>query len=334
MSDPVPGSWRQGCQWISWERHQRSRSLAAELGIRLREIAVSGGRLTRYWRCGTRTLALLSPARGRPHTVFVQVPSIVLGVLTIVLRGPLRLRVIVDAHNAVFENALKFKGPAGGVYRWLVRKADGVIVTNEAVAAQARTLGGRPFVLPDPVPALEPAGAAPPSNNVVVISTWAEDEPLEAILQAAQWLPRQLQMTITGRPKGAAAELAARTPRVVAPGFLSDTAYVALLSSARVIVDLTTRDNCLVCGAYEALAVGRPLVVSDTRALRELLRDGAIYCENEPRAIADAIAQASAEEQGMAARCGARREAYRLEWQAALQGLLRDLSAAGMPETP
>ena len=62
--------------------------------------------------------------------------------------------------------------------------------------------------------------------------------------------------------------------------YLSEDDYVALLRDADVIVDLTTRENCLVCGAYEALALARPLVVSETAALRELLGNGALYTRN------------------------------------------------------
>ncbi len=111
-------------------------------------------------------------------------------------------------------------------------------------------------------------------------------------------------------------------------GFVSEPDYVELLSSARVIVDLTTREDCLVCGAYEALALGRPLVVSDSRALRELLRDGAVFARNEPEDIARAVAEASADEPCWSERCVARRNAYVLEWQTAAAKLLDTLAAA------
>jgi len=95
-----------------------------------------------------------------------------------------------------------------------------------------------------------------------------------------------------------------------------------MLCRARVIVDLTTREDCLVCGAYEALAVGRPLVVSDARALRELLKDGAMYADNEPASIARTINEAAANEALLASRCAERREAYVIEWRAAASNLL------------
>jgi glycosyltransferase involved in cell wall biosynthesis len=269
-------------------------------------------------------------ARERPHTVFAEVPSIALGLVALLMSRLLGFKVVVDAHNAVFENAETFPWPAAAIYRFIVRHADLVIVTNEAVAERARKLKGRPFILPDPVPGFEPGAAVSGSNDVVVISTWAEDEPLQEILLAAGSIPDSLRMTITGKPKGKYGELAKQTAKINVPGFLPDQAYVSLLRNARVIVDLTTREDCLVCGAYEALAVGRPLVVSDTRALRSLLREGAVYCENQAASIAQAITFASHSEQEMSSRCSARRESYLREWKEAARALLQMLSQTGL----
>lgn len=79
------------------------------------------------------------------------------------------------------------------------------------------------------------------------------------------------------------------------------------------------------CGAYEALALGRPLVVSDSAALRELLREGALFARNEAEAVATAVAEATADEAKWAARCAARREAYQQEWRAAAEKLLSQI---------
>ena len=50
--------------------------------------------------------------------------------------------------------------------------------------------------------------------------------------------------------------------------------------------------NCLVCGAYEAVALGKPLILSDTYALRNYFYKGAIYTENRAHSIANSICQA------------------------------------------
>ncbi len=312
--------------WITWERHQRSRSLAKELDIPLLEFSRPGGRALRYFRDSIATVARL--IRNPCSTVFIQVPSLVLGHIAITLSAILRFRVIADAHNAVIEGAESAPFPLRALYRFVVRRADIVIVTNSSLAERVRKLGGTPGVLPDPVPQFQAraAGQNDP-NRVVVISTWADDEPLKEILEAAQWLPQPLCFTITGRPRGRFAQIARQTPRVHLSGFVSDQDYLELLVTARVILDLTTREDCLVCGAYEALALGRPLVVSDSRALRELLRDGAIFAKNEPEAIARAVAEACQNDRQWAARCAARRESYSQEWRAAAARLMIQIDA-------
>lgn len=298
--------------WITWERHRRTRSIAEALRIPLTELTRPGGRFTRYFRDSLATIRSLSRLSGR--TVVVQAPSVVLGNLAISLRGLLNLRVVVDAHNAVVEGAEHASQPLRFLYRRILRRAHVVIVTNSSLAARVTRLGGNAAVLPDPVPPLDGTVSRQAGDHIVVISTWADDEPIAAVLQAAQSLREPLHFVITGRPRGALADTARRTRGVKLSGFVSDSEYVELLRSARVIVDLTLREDCLVCGAYEALAVGRPLIVSDSRALRELLKDGAAYTANEPEAIGAAVARVAGDDAVWADRCADRRESYSAEW--------------------
>jgi glycosyltransferase involved in cell wall biosynthesis len=299
--------------WITWERHQRSLSISTELDIPLLQLDRPGGRVARYWRNSLATLRALFTARH--ERVFVQTPSVVLGCLAIGVARLRRFRVIVDAHNAVIEGAERASQPLRSIYRWLLRHADLVIVTNQFLADRASAFGGRYAILPDPVPAFRAdPGVQDDAGSVVVISTWAEDEPIEEVLRAAALLPEAFRLTITGRPKGAAAELACQSSRVRLSGFVSHADYIALLTRARVVVDLTTREDCLVCGAYEALALGRPLVVSDTRALRALLGDGAMYAQNRAEDIA-AVIQSAAANAELGRRCDRRREQYLREWR-------------------
>jgi len=313
--------------WITWEQHQRSRSLTSQLLIPLIELSTPGGRLKRYLRNSFATVARLR--RGRYQTVFVQAPSLVLGVLAIPLAAMMKFRLIVDAHNAIIEGAESGRQPLRSLYRLLVRRADIVIVTNSALAQRLRKLGGRPGILPDPVPEFRSDAAVHGERGrIVVISTWAEDEPLEAIIAAAELLPEPLTLTITGRPRGPLAEMARRCIRLQLCGFVPDAEYLKMLANAAVVVDLTTREDCLVCGAYEALAMGRPLVVSESHSLRELLGAGAQFTVNKPTAIARTIIEAYENQEEWAARCAARREAYLVEWRDTAMGLLQQIAAA------
>jgi hypothetical protein len=42
-------------------------------------------------------------------------------------------------------------------------------------------------------------------------------------------------------------------------------------------MDLTILKDCLVCGAYEGIAVGKPLILSDTAATKNLFARGCVY---------------------------------------------------------
>jgi glycosyltransferase involved in cell wall biosynthesis len=56
-----------------------------------------------------------------------------------------------------------------------------------------------------------------------------------------------------------------------------------------VVIDLTAMPDCLVCGAYEALAVGRPLLLTDIPAARTLFAQAACFTNNEKLNIAAAL---------------------------------------------
>jgi glycosyltransferase involved in cell wall biosynthesis len=228
----------------------------------------------------------------------VQSPSIVLANLATTFGRLAGVKVIIDAHNGGID-------PLDGKYAWLtrfaqraLRKSNLVIVTNAALARQVEGLGAKTFVLTDPMPDFPAARDDAPGSSdaavrrVVAICTWASDEPYLELINAAALLPPGCELAITGRPRLTEAQRASLPANVRLTGFVSESDYTQLLRTADVIVDLTTRENCLLCGAYEAVSVHKPLVVSDTAALRELLEDAALYCENDARSIAAAITSA------------------------------------------
>ena len=86
---------------------------------------------------------------------------------------------------------------------------------------------------------------------------------------------------MTGNPSRMDPLLAARAPpNVRFTGFLPDPDYWALLRSADAIIDLTLMEDCLVSGAYEALAVGTPMLLSNNRASVELFAGAAAFTDN------------------------------------------------------
>jgi glycosyltransferase involved in cell wall biosynthesis len=173
--------------------------------------------------------------------------------------------------------------------------ADRTVVTNAGLADIVGRNGGRAFVLPDRIPALSPSGNAGPSGgrHVVFVCTFAPDEPFAEVVEAARVLGPAVTVHVTGNARRAPRQVVEGAPENVRfTGFLPEEAYVDLLARADVVVDLTTREDCLVCGGYEAVALGRPLVTSDTRALRAHFSAGTVHSAPDRHALAAAIREA------------------------------------------
>lgn len=287
----------KGSLWITWERQRRNRSLSSELGVELCELVMNGSWWHRYPRLLVRTFTLLF--RRKPELIFAQNPSIVLATC-VTLYGRLRgIPTVVDAHNAgVYPN--EGKNPLLQLWAHAVfRLASRTIVTNSALAEYVTKHGGRAYVLQDPFPALEVSESAaflsePDRVKIVFICTWAEDEPYIEVLRAAEQLASSnIAVLITGNSRGKERGLGRPLPKnVVLTGYVSEDDYIALLSGADVLMDLTTRENCLVCGAYEAAALGKPAILSDTHALRSYFSEGFVFTDNTADGIANAISYA------------------------------------------
>jgi glycosyltransferase involved in cell wall biosynthesis len=317
--------------WVTWEGHRRTRTLASRLGIPLVELSAPGSRLTTHPVFAWRTLQLL--LHRRPRVLVVQNPSGILTLLAVLWRPLLRYRLVVDAHNAgvyPFEPAYdRF----ARVFPFLHRHTDRTIVTNEPLAEVVRRNGGRASVLPDALPDLAshlkvPSQARPQVGFVLTfVCTFAADEPYGAVFQASRMLPDDICIQVTGNPRGADPDVRATAgPNVHLTGFLPDDEYVALLAASDAVIDLTSHPDCLVCGAYEATALGRPMILSDTPALRAYFRRGAIYTDHTPEGLAAAILRARAEAPRLLAEVGALRTELATEWERDLAPLLQELS--------
>jgi hypothetical protein len=283
----------RGAIWISWERHRRTREICRALGVPLFEITSTAPGPLRYVGLLARTA--LCVARRRPRTLFVQCPSILLGVWAACLKPLGRYTLVADLHNEAVEPFIHSFPLYRRMLAVIQRSADVSIVTNAALAARVEGSGGRAYVLPDKVPeipvapgASERAGA---SQRVVFVCTYAPDEPYRAVIEAAGLLGSSVEIAITGdhRRMTGVPDVPAH---VTLTGFLPQAEYDRLLRDSDVILDLTEMEDCLVCGGYEAVALEKPLVTSDTAALRGHFSRGAVYTTHEPHALAAAIAQA------------------------------------------
>jgi len=176
--------------------------------------------------------------------------------------------------------------------------------------------GGRAMVLRDPVDA---ATLSPVQRqeqfSVTVVNTFARDEPLEAVLQAAAGLP-DVHFSVTGKRSRANPDLLKQAPsNVVFTDFLPDEIYYQLLRSSHAVMSLTTRDHTLQCGACEALSLERPIITSDWPLLREYFNRGTVHVNNTPSGIRQGIESLKQDYNRYETEVAELRQIRRQEWQ-------------------
>ncbi|HET6597172.1 MAG TPA: glycosyltransferase [Anaerolineales bacterium] len=193
-------------------------------------------------------------------------------------------RYVIDAHSDAFQRGI-WTRPTW-LYDWVTRNAALTLVTDHFFRTMIEQKGGQAMVLRDPV---ESTPLSPVQRkeqfSVTVVNTFARDEPLDAVLQAAADLP-DVRFSVTGKRSRANPDLLQQAPsNVVFTDFLPDEAYYQLLRSSHAVMSLTTRDHTLQCGACEALSLERPIITSDWPLLREYFCRGTVHVDNTPDGI-------------------------------------------------
>lgn len=275
--------------WAPRHRGTRSAWLAAELGIDdLQYLAPSAGRGLRaapmkYPAQLLRTVRLL--VGKRPRALFVQSPPSFAAWAAAAYAAATGAAVVVDAHSDAFERAI-WTRPA-----WMNRRMAGsvaaVLVTDEHWARIVRGWGGRPILVPNVPSPLEPGpppALDPERPNVVVVNTWAPDEPLLEVLAAADAMP-DVAFHVTGRSDHVAGLGRPIPDHVRFTGFLDEPAYLGLVAAADAVVCLTSRDHTMQNGAAEALTLGTPVVTSDWAILRSYFSRGTVHTDNTAASI-------------------------------------------------
>jgi glycosyltransferase involved in cell wall biosynthesis len=110
-------------------------------------------------------------------------------------------------------------------------------------------------------------------------------------------------------------------PNVCFTGFLNEADYQSLLASCDVLMALTRQPYTLLCGAYEAMSLGRPLVLSRHEDLAAYFARGRLLADNTPEAIAAAVEEALNRSEELAAQMRELREELRVVWDARFREL-------------
>ena len=314
--------------WIDWGHNLRTHTLADRLGVELVEIAFDRGGLKRYYKSVQRTVAALR--KHAPRVVIATNPSVVLAFLLLALRRWFDYALVSDAHY-IGVRAMRPNNILQRLLDFYNSKADLIIVTNQGHADYITALGGRSYICPDPVPqlpSLRPTELSLPIKSVLLICSFFDDEPYQEVFAAfARLKDRGFELFVSGNYRKASVD-PAQFPWVRFLGFVSYEVYCDYLRSCALIVDLTIAEDCLVCGAYEALAAGQPLVLSGTRALRDYFGSAALLTDNTPVSIAECVERAYAEREQLEVRAGAWVRANEVYMSERIDGLKSALVAA------
>ncbi len=149
--------------------------------------------------------------------------------------------------------------------RFLAGKARVNIVDHENFKALFDSWGVETVMLERPPYASGPKLAESKTEKsvftVTLISTFASDEPIEIVLDAAKQLS-EMRFFILGDTGLAKKSLLVNAPgNVVFTGYLSGDDYWELLNSSQVLMVLTTAPESLLSGAVEGMALGKPLIL-------------------------------------------------------------------------
>jgi len=271
-----------GLKWISWESHRRTDGICDYFSIKPHVVKCEAKSIRRYLCLIYKTLKILRERDTR--VLIVQNPSIILTTFSLFVRIFYKYKLIVDAHNEAVQPYVHDNFLVRFVSAKLMKYADLTIVTNSYLAEVVSANGGEPFILPDKIPVVGESSAISLSTNtlnIVFIATYAADEPIAEVIDAAGKLQEKITLYVTGDFTKLAESYRKQLPsNIIFTGYLSNEDYWGYLKAADAVVDLTSMDNCLVCGAYETVAVAKPLILSKNKASIEYFNQGVLFTDN------------------------------------------------------
>jgi glycosyltransferase involved in cell wall biosynthesis len=222
----------------------------------------------------------------------------------------------LDSHPAGFgakRNALgRWTLP---LHAWLAARSMAVLVTTEDWAKVVRGWGGHPVIVHEP-PAweLSPAPPLEPRLRALFVCTFAQDEPVEQVIGAARRCP-SVDIEITGDlARAPQALLGAVPPNVHFVGYLGPDAYREAISRANVVLALSMEPTSVMRCAYEAIYAGRPVIVWDWPAAREVFPT-AVTCGPDAESLAAALRSVVAGYDELARQAPAARRTQVDRWQ-------------------
>ena len=310
--------------WISWELQRRNKGISSALSWPLYEIRSNKIRIIRYASSIIKSIFIIW--KEKPKFLVTQNPSIILSSLANIIKPLFKFVHIMDAHNrGLYPKEGKSK-ILMTISKWLQRGADITIVTNDELKKTVNRNGGNAFVLPDKIPVVPKTNTIELQGKIKLacISSFGEDEPYQDIVDSGNLIENDTYIYMTGKYEGKVLKNE-MPPNLNLLGYINDKDYWSLLCSVDGIIDLTTRENCLVCGAYEGIAVGKPLILSNTKTIMEYFNRGCIYVSNSKESIAQGIGNFIKEKELLKKEIAQLKNDLEEEWAKQLENFKKEL---------
>lgn len=288
---PAPSSL-----YIAWKSECfRSTQTAHVLGCPLALIKpVSGsGRLRTVWRYVVSAVVTAGVlARRRPRRLAILNQPMPLAAVAGLYARLTGAALILDCHSKAYDDDLFWLEKAP--YPALTRLARLNINHNEQDAAVARRWGGRSLII-KALPFVLPVTLSPPtpaeSPFVLCVCSFAPDEPIAVILEAARRLPH-LRIRMTGDPRKAGLTAADLPPNLELTGYLKTQDYYDAMAQAAAVLTLSTRPYIMQMAAEEAMVVGVPVVTNRSPTLESVLGDGGVFVDIEAADLVRGLSEA------------------------------------------
>ncbi len=270
--------------------------------------------------------------RSRWCVIFSQYPSLPLNLLLSFCSIFSSFKFVVDAHNVAIEDFQKSASLRGRLVAWVFSRADHIVVSNSALVSKLGKYADKALVLADRLPQIEPSSKPSLVDNtemaVTLIASFAPDEPIEEFIKGFNKakLADGTKLFVTGRRSRAGGLIGFESERVVFTDFLGEGEFEALIQHSILLVDLTTREDCLVCGAYEALSVEVPILLSSSEALRTTFPLGTVFSNNSQSDFSEALEHFFEDVAGYKERIGSMKEDFALVWQEQFEKISNKIS--------
>lgn len=286
--------------FITWHYQARSKNLSKLLGLHLYEKQIDDNFFKRHLGSFFWTWKVL--LQKRPKTIYIQLSFLLLVAVYLYKKFSLnKVYIVADCHTKALRRSMNNNGSYVSRFVRLIKKicfkaVDVSIISNTEMVDDIEKLHSNYIILPDQIPELEYIDENAPTDNidkyVVMVCSYAVDEPYQEMIESARYLPDELMVYMTGKPPKSVRNKDHLPQNLHFSGYVSFKKYYELITHAQCIVGLTTERGCLQSCAYEGLAVETPMVLSETNALKNYFESAAIYTNHEAEGIASAIQKA------------------------------------------